>query len=58
MNNQNEIFEKELLKKVKDIENALNYYIKRNKELESENKIYKEMYEHRVNEYLKHIKED
>lgn len=58
MDNQNKIFEKELLKKVKDIENALNYYIKRNKELESENKIYKEMYEHRVNEYLKHIKED
>lgn len=57
MNNQNEIFEKELLKKVKDIENALNYYIKRNKELESENKIYKEMYENRVNEYLKHIRE-
>lgn len=57
MNDQNKIFEKELLKKVKDIENALNYYIKRNKELESENKIYKEMYENRVNEYLKHIKE-
>lgn len=57
MNETDEIYQKELLKKVKEIENGLIYYINRNKELENENKIYKEMYENRVNEYLKHIKE-
>lgn len=49
---ENRLYEKELLKKVKDIENGLNYYIERNKELENENKIYKEMYRNRVKEYL------
>lgn len=52
-----EIYELELLKKIKDIEGALKYYINRNKELEIENKVYKEMYEHRVNEYIKKIKQ-
>lgn len=56
MSESNEIYSKELLKKVKEIENGLNYYINRNKELEIENKIYKEMYEHRVNEYIKNVK--
>ena len=57
MNKTDEIYQKELLKKVKEIENGLIYYINRNKELENENKIYKKMYEHRVNEYLEYIKE-
>ena len=57
MNETDEIYQKELLKKVKEIENGLIYYINRNKELENENKIYKKMYEHRVNEYLEYIKE-
>lgn len=50
---ENNIYERILLEKIKDIELALKYYIKRNRELESENKLYKEMYENRVNEYLK-----
>ena len=50
---ENNIYERTLLEKVKDIEFALKYYIKRNRELENENKLYKEMYENRVNEYLK-----
>ena len=58
MNKTDEIYQKELLKKVKEIENGLIYYINRNKELENENKIYKKMYEHRVNEYLEYIKEN
>lgn len=49
---ENRLYEKELLKKVKDIENGLNYYIERNKELEIENEVYKEMYTNRVKEYL------
>lgn len=57
MNETDEIYQKELLKKVKEIENGLIYYINRNKELENENKIYKKMYEHRVDEYLNCIKE-
>ena len=57
MNETDEIYQKELLKKVKEIENGLIYYINRNKELENENKKNKKMYEHRVNEYLEYIKE-
>ena len=56
MSEENKLYEEELLKKVKDIENALNYYINRNKDLEMENKIYKGMYEHRVDEYIKNVK--
>lgn len=55
MDNENEIFGQQLLKKVKDIENGLNYYINRNKQLETELEVYKAMYENRVNEYLNHI---
>ena len=50
---ESEMYERTILEKIKDIEFALKYYIKRNRELESENKLYKEMYENRVNEYLK-----
>lgn len=50
---ENDIYERTILEKIKDIEFALKYYIKRNRELENENKLYKEMYENRVNEYLK-----
>lgn len=56
MSEADKLYEEELLKKVKDIENALNYYINRNKDLEMENKIYKGMYEHRVDEYIKNVK--
>lgn len=49
----NDIYERTLLEKIKDIEFALKCYIKRNKELENENKLYREMYEHRVEEYIK-----
>lgn len=57
MSNEKNDYENEIMKKCKDIEDALKYYIDRNKELENENKIYKKMYEHRVNEYLEYIKE-
>lgn len=50
---ENNIYERILLEKIKDIELALKCYIKRNKELENENKLYREMYEHRVEEYIK-----
>lgn len=50
---ENDIYERTLLEKIKDIEFALKCYIKRNKELENENKLYREMYEHRVEEYIK-----
>lgn len=56
MSEADKIYHKELLKKVKEIEKGLNYYINRNQELENENKIYREMYEHRVNEYIKNVK--
>ena len=56
MSEADKIYHKELLKKVKEIEKGLNYYINRNQELEYENKIYREMYEHRVNEYIKNVK--
>lgn len=57
MSEADKIYQKELLKKIKEIENGLNYYINRNQELELENKIYREMYEHRVDEYIKKCKE-
>ena len=46
-------YNKENLKKCNDVYNALRYYISRVEELENENKNLKEMYENRVNEYLK-----
>ena len=44
---------KELIKKVKEIEIGLNYYIKHSQQLENELNQYKIMYENRVEEYLK-----
>lgn len=46
-------YAKELIKKVKEIEIGLNYYIERSQQLENEFNQYKTMYENRVEEYLK-----
>lgn len=46
-------YAKELIKKVKEIEIGLNYYIERSQQLENELNQYKAMYENRVEEYLK-----
>ena len=46
-------YAKELIKKVKEIEIGLNYYIERSQHLENELNQYKIMYENRVEEYLK-----
>ena len=46
-------YAKELIKKVKEIEIGLNYYIERSQQLENELNQYKTMYENRVEEYLK-----
>lgn len=46
-------YAKELIKKVKEIEIGLNYYIERSQQLENELNQYKIMYENRVEEYLK-----
>ena len=49
-------YAKILLQKVKDIETGLKYYIKKTEHLEHESNLYKDMYEHRVDEFMK--KED
>lgn len=46
-------YAKKLIKKVKEIEIGLNYYIKHSQQLEKELNQYKIMYENRVEEYLK-----
>lgn len=46
-------YAKEIIKKVKEIEIGLNYYIERSQKLENEINQYKIMYENRVEEYLK-----
>ena len=46
-------YAKELIKKVKEIEMGLNYYIKHSQQLEKELKQYESMYENRVEEYFK-----
>lgn len=46
-------YAKELMKKVKEIEIGLDYYIKHSQQLENELKQYKSMYENRVEEYFK-----
>lgn len=50
--NNNSVYEKELLKKIKDIEIALKYYISKNKELENDLEYYKNAYENRVDEFI------
>lgn len=50
-------YAKELIKKVKEIEIGLNYYIERSQQLENELSQYKIMYENRVEEYLKLTKQ-
>lgn len=50
---ESNIYAKELIKKVKEIETGLNYYIKHSQQLENELNLYKIMYENRVEEYLK-----
>lgn len=50
-------YAKELIKKVKEIEKGLGYYIKYSQQLENELNQYKIMYENRVEEYLK-LKEE
>lgn len=50
---EEDIYAKELIKKVKEIETGLNYYIKHSQQLENELNLYKIMYENRVEEYLK-----
>lgn len=46
-------YENDLLKGVDELKRALKYYIERARNLEKENKLLHEMYENRVNEYLK-----
>lgn len=46
-------YENDLLKGVDDLKKALKYYIEKTKNLEKENKLLWEMYENRVNKYLK-----
>ena len=50
---EEDIYAKKLIKKVKEIETGLNYYIKHSQQLENELNLYKIMYENRVEEYLK-----
>ena len=51
-------YAKELIKKVKEVEIGLDYYIKHSQQLENELNQYKIMYENRVEEYLKLKKEN
>lgn len=46
-----------LLKSIDNIKDGLKYYIERCLELENKLKVYQEMYENRVNEYTKLLKE-
>lgn len=46
-------YENDLLKGVDELKRALKYYIERTRNLEKENKLLHEMYENRVNKYLK-----
>lgn len=50
-------YRNELLKKIKDIEKGLKYYIQKNAELETRLNYYENAYENRVNEYLKEKKD-
>lgn len=50
---ENNEYAKELIKKVKEVEIGLDYYIKHSKQLENELKQYESMYENRVEEYFK-----
>jgi hypothetical protein len=50
-------YAKELIKKVKELEIGLDYYIKHSQQLENELNQYKLMYENRVEEYLKLTKQ-
>lgn len=50
---ENNKYAKELIKKLKEIEIGLDYYIKHSQRLENELKLYESMYENRVEEYLK-----
>ena len=47
------IYIKTLLQKVKDIEIGLKYYIEKSETLENELNLYKDMYQHRVDEFIK-----
>lgn len=52
-----ERYKKTIIKKAEDVLFALNYYANRCDLLEKQNKNLEEMYENRVNEYLKNNKE-
>ena len=54
----NNAYEKEILKRIKDIEIALRYYIDKNKELKNELNYYKNAYENRVDECLKEVNQN
>ena len=47
-----------LLESIDNIKFGLKYYIERCLELENELKVYRKMYENRVNEYIKLLKEN
>ena len=46
-------YAKILLQKVKDIETGLKYYIEKSERLEHEVNLYADMYQHRVDEFMK-----
>ncbi len=52
------IYANTLLQKVKDIEAGLKYYIEKSESLENELSLYKDMYEHRVDEFIKNTKKE
>lgn len=51
-----DVYAKALLKKLKDIEFGLKYYIDRVNYLERENKVLSQMYENRVEQSLQQMK--
>lgn len=55
-NIKEDTYAKELLNKVNELKNGLEYYIDRTHLLENELDSYKIMYENRIEEYLKLIK--
>ena len=48
-----DVYANGLLDKIKEIEYGLKYYINRTHELEFENKCLRQMYENRVDQYIK-----
>lgn len=48
-----DVYANGLVDKIKEIEHGLKYYINRTHELEAENKYLRQMYENRVDQYIK-----